>query len=94
MATGTWPNGPWINDDQIFNIYLQQIIHNNVIFINKLFLYSKLHLYTTKYPNIWEKKYKFTMKIYIIHFGCRLLQAIFGPRISSIIFVWSTTGAI
>ena len=31
-----------------YNTYLQYIIHNNVIFIRKLFLYSKLHFYIRK----------------------------------------------
>ena len=36
MATGTWLNGAWIEDDQIIHIYLQHITHNYAIFIKKL----------------------------------------------------------
>ena len=44
MTTGTWMNAAWIDDGSILNTYMQYIIHNNVVFIKKLFfcLYSKL----------------------------------------------------
>ena len=37
---GNWANSIWIDDDQIFNAYLQHIIYINVLFIKKLFLHS------------------------------------------------------
>ena len=42
IITGTWTNGAWIDGDRILNTNLQHIIHNNVVFIRKLFfLYFK-----------------------------------------------------
>ena len=70
MVTGTWPNSVYIDNDQIFNIYLQHI-NNNVIFIKKL--YYKVHLHINKYINILENNYKLTMKICIIYFNYILL---------------------
>ena len=76
----TWSNSAWTDDDQNFTAYLQHIIHNNVSFIKKLFLYSKLHMYINKYVNISENKHKLTMKICIIHFDYRLLWKKFAHK--------------